>query len=168
MIGLLTLVPKPYLILGAVLALVATHGAAYYKGYQRAEDSQAALIVEQWKKEQELRAAYDIASKELVKAYQAAEVKEKIVYRTIKEKVYEKTTGAVCLNSSTAGLWDDALFGSMPDTSTGAIEETSRTYTDAEVVTNAVNNFEQYKECRSQLNALIDWHEKVEAINGAK
>lgn len=168
MIGLLTLVPKPYLILGAVLALAATHGVAYYKGYQRAEHAQAALIVEQWKKEQELKVAYNHASKELVKAYQAAQTKEKIVYRTIKEKVYEKATGAVCLNNSTAGLWDDALFGNMPDTSTRAVEETSRTYTDAEVVTNAVENFEQYKECRSQLNALIDWHEKVEAVNGAK
>lgn len=168
MMGLLTLVPKPYLILGVVLALVATHSVAYYKGYQRAEDAQAALIVEQWKKEQELQQAIEEMEEEIVKAYQAAEAKEKIVYRTIKEKVYETTSGAVCIGDSTARLWDDALFGNMPDASTGAVEETSRTYTDAEVTTNAIENFEQYKECRNQLNALIDWHEKVESINGAK
>jgi hypothetical protein len=36
------------------------------------------------------------------------------------------------------------------------------------VITNAVDNFEQYTACRAQLNALIDWHEKVETINASK
>lgn len=168
MISPLSIIPKPYLYLGLALALVATHGYAYFKGYKRAEDAQAALIVEQWKKEQELQQAYDHASRELVKAYQTKQAESKIVYRTIREIVNEKSTGAVCLGDVTARLWDDALIGNLPDTTTGTAETSTGTYTDAEVLNNAVENFEQYKDCRDQLNALIDWHEKVEAVDAAK
>jgi hypothetical protein len=58
-------------------------------------------------------------------------------------------------------LWDDALFG-VSSSTTGVTEEATRadTITDREALKNAVANFEQYTECRAQLNALIDFHEQ--------
>jgi hypothetical protein len=58
-------------------------------------------------------------------------------------------------------LWNDALTG-MPNTTTGTAKTTTSantTITDEQVITNAIENFEQAKAMRDQLNALIDWYE---------
>ena len=156
---LINIIPAPYRLIAGIVALVVTVAAAFESGW----------IVKGWKVEASLLAeaeakieamqAYDIASRELVKAYQLKQGKTKLVYRTIKEKVNGATTGNVCLNNAAGGLWNDALVG-VPSTTTGVTEEASRTYTDTAVLDNAIDNFEQYHECRAQLNALIDWHEK--------
>ena len=165
---LLTLVPKPYLLIAGFAAIVAGISVAYFKGYRAAERQYAQQLVEQLVKEREYLEAADLMGREIVKAYNTKQAETKVVYRTIKERVYENTSGAVCLNSDAARLWDDALLGNLPETSAGAVETPARTYTDAEVVANAVENFEMYKQCRNQLNSLIDWHEKVEAMDGPK
>jgi len=166
--GLLTLVPRPYLILGLVFALIASHGFAYFKGYKRAEDAQASQMIEVLKRERELLAAYDVVSRELVSALQVKQADTKIVYRTITKEIPNATTGRVCFNNDAASLWNDALKGSVSETPTGAAKASTGTYSDAEVLTNAAENFEQYTACRQQLNALIDWHEKVEAVDATK
>jgi hypothetical protein len=74
--------------------------------------------------------------------------------------VSHETSGRVCFDDGAGRLWNDALSGVLPEASTRAAKEANGTYTDEEVLTNAVQNFEQYNECRAQLNALIDWHEK--------
>jgi hypothetical protein len=58
-------------------------------------------------------------------------------------------------------LWDNALTG-LPTAATGTSQDTARadTFTDRETLKNAVANFEQYKDCRTQLLALIEFHKK--------
>lgn len=163
-----TLVPKPYLLIAGLATIVALLTFTYFKGYRAAERQYTQQLVEQLVKEREYLDAVDLMGREIVKAYNTKQVETKVVYRTIKEKVYENTSGTVCLNADAARLWDDALLSIMPNPTTRAAETPARAYTDTEVVTNAIDNFELYKQCRDQLNSLIDWHEKVEAMDGPK
>lgn len=156
---LLNVIPKPYLIGFAVFLLASTHITAYYKGYQSRDNKAKVELAKQAKAKLEAIAAYDLISRELVKAYQQKQVETKIVYRTIKEKVKDETTGSVCFNDSASRLWDSALQGVLPETTPRVAEKTTSTYTDEQILTNAIENFELYKDCREQLNALIDWHD---------
>jgi protein-arginine kinase activator protein McsA len=63
-------------------------------------------------------------------------------------------------------VWNSALTGDVPKASTGTAKETASTdtVTDTEVLTNVIENFEQAKAIRDQLNALIDWYENNELI----
>jgi len=58
-------------------------------------------------------------------------------------------------------VWNSALTGDLPKASTGTAETpaSTNTATDTEVLTNVIENFEQAKQIRDQLNALIDWYE---------
>jgi len=168
MFGLLALIPKPYLIIATLAALVASHSIAYFKGYQSAERKASEELVQQLTKEREYLAALDKMGREIVKAHNEKEAATRVIYRNIKEKIKDETVGRVCFSDNAAGLWNDSLFGAVPDTPTRTTKKTTGAYSDAEVLTNAVENFEQYTACRAQLNALIDWHEKVEKTNAAK
>lgn len=111
----------------------------------------------------EQKAQYEELARGLVKRYQEAEAAQKVVYRNIKEKIYVETTGTVCLGPGAVGLWNDAL-GGVPDSSAGTAETTpaaGKAATDRDLVKNAVENFQQYTECRAQLNALIEWYNVV-------
>lgn len=156
---LLNVIPKPYLIGFAVFLLASTHITAYYKGYQSRDNKAKVELAKQTEAKLEAIAAYDVISRELVKKYQDKQVETKIVYRTIKEKVKDETTNTVCFNDNASRLWDSALQGVLSETPTRVTEKASTTYTDEQILTNAIENFELYKDCREQLNALIDWHE---------
>lgn len=103
----------------------------------------------------------DKENRELTKKYQEAQASTKIVYRTIEKRVKDETSNRACLDAGAVGVWNSALWG-LPTAATGTAETSSRpdTATDRDVLENAVENMAQYKECRNQLNALIDWHEK--------
>lgn len=160
-----SLVPKPYLVLGIILALVASHSLAYYKGYKRAEEKQAVLIVEQWKKEKEYLEAIDVLSRKAVEKQNEIETKDRVVYRTIIKEIPNATSNTLCFADSAVSLWNDALSGEVPEATSGASTETSgASATDTEVLENAAENFHLYKNCRDRLNALIDWHESVEKV----
>jgi hypothetical protein len=156
MYGLLT---NPWVILGIVIFTITTHVTAYYKGYQSRDNKAKVELAKQTEAKIKAMEAYNLISKELVKAYQQKQVETKIVYRTIKEKVKDETTGRVCFDNGATRLWNNSLEGVLPDTSTRVAETSSTSYTDEVVLQNAIDNFEQYKDCRDQLNALIDWHE---------
>ena len=151
---------NPYILLALVIGLGISHTFAFYKGHEYAQLKATKEINKA--QEEKIRAmhAYDVASRELVKAYQNKEVETKVVYKTIKEKVKDETTGRVCFNDGAVSVWNNALEGVLPEASTRVVEEASRAYSDEEVLNNAIENFEQYNSCREQLNALIDWHEK--------
>ena len=157
---LTNLIPAPYRLIAGIVALVVTVAAAFASGWiVKGWKVEASLLAEAEAKVEAMQ-AYNHISREFVKVYQLGQGKTKIVYRKIKDKTHDATTGNVCLNNSAGGLWNDALSG-VPSTPTRVTEEASRTYTDTAVLDNAVDNFEQYQECRAQLNALIDWHEKT-------
>jgi hypothetical protein len=168
MIGLFSLIPKPYLILAVLASLAITHSVAYFKGYQSAERKATQELVKQMEKEREYLAAIDTMGRELVKAHNEKSAETKVVYRTIIKEIPNATTGRVCFSNDAAGLWNQSLYGEMPSTPAGTADKTSGAYSDEEVLTNAVENFEQYTACRAQLNALIDWHEEIGKANAAK
>ena len=103
----------------------------------------------------------DRENRELAKKYQEAQANTRIVYRTIEKRVKDETSNRACLDAGAVGVWNAAVWG-LPQAATGTVEASSRpdTATDRDVLGNAVENMAQYKECRDQLNALIDWHEK--------
>ena len=102
----------------------------------------------------------DKLGRELVTALQSKQAEQVVIYRNIKKEIPNVTDNRICFADTNAlSMWNNALNG-VPKTTAGTIEATSatNTATDREVITNAVENFEQYTQVRNQLNALIDWH----------
>jgi hypothetical protein len=110
----------------------------------------------------ELQKAYDDYAREVAAKFQNQQAAQTIVYRDLKRKVQDVTDNRICFADNNAlQLWNDALTG-MPNTTTGTAKTTTSantTITDEQVITNAIENFEQAKAMRDQLNALIDWYE---------
>ena len=110
----------------------------------------------------ELQQAYDRYAREVVIKFEQQQAEQVVKYRTLKGKVKNVTDNRICFADSAAwGLYNSALTGDLPKTPTGTTETTSSTSaTDTEVLMNVIENFEQAKQIRDQLNALIDWYEK--------
>jgi hypothetical protein len=111
----------------------------------------------------ELQQAYDDYAREAVLKFQNKQTEQVIVYRTLKGEVKNVTDNRICFADSNAlSLWNAALTG-LPTATTGTAKETTSTntvkVTDEQVLTNVIENFEQAKQIRDQLNALIDWYE---------
>lgn len=158
---LVNLIPAPYRMMAAAIAVAVVASVAFVAGWMVNGWRWEAKAADQLQEQLEAKAQYDKLAMALVKRYQEASAEKKVVYRTIKEKVYVETSGKLCLGSGAVRLWDKALAGEndMPSAATGAAEAASGA-SDTQVLANAVENFEQYEECRRQLNALIDWHEQ--------
>jgi hypothetical protein len=113
----------------------------------------------------ELQKAYDDYAREVASKFQNQQAEQAIVYRNLKRKINDVTDNRICFADGNAlSVWNSALTGDMPKAATGATKETTSTdtfgATDTEVLTNVIENFEQAKQIRDQLNALIDWYEK--------
>ena len=111
----------------------------------------------------DLQQAYDRYAREVATKFQSQQAEQVVKYRTLKGKVKDVTDNRICFADSAAwGLYNSALTGDLPKAPTGAIETppSTDTATDTEVLTNVIENFEQAKLIRDQLNALIDWYEK--------
>ena len=110
----------------------------------------------------ELQQAYDRYAREVATKFQSQQAEQVVKYRTLKGKVKDVTDNRICFADSNAlSVWNAALTGDLPKATTGAIETPpSTSATDTEVLTNVIENFEQAKQIRDQLNALIDWYEK--------
>lgn len=108
-----------------------------------------------------LQKVYDAKSREMAVKFQEQQAKQVIVYRDLKRKVADVTDDRICFADGNAlSVWNAAITG-LPDTATGTSQATTTTdtITDTEVLTNVIENFEQAKSIRDQLNALIDWYE---------
>ena len=111
----------------------------------------------------ELQQAYDRYAREVATKFQNQQAEQVVKYRTLKGKVKDVTDNRICFADSAAwGLYNSALTGDLPKAPTGATKTppSTDTVTDTEVLTNVIENFEQAKQIRDQLNALIDWYEK--------
>jgi hypothetical protein len=111
----------------------------------------------------ELQQAYDRYAREVATKFQNQQAEQVVKYRTLKGKVKDVTDNRICFADSAAwGLYNSALTGDLPKAPTGATQTppSTDTVTDTEVLTNVIENFEQAKQIRDQLNALIDWYEK--------
>jgi hypothetical protein len=115
----------------------------------------------------DLQQAYDRYAREVVAKFDQQQAEQVIKYRTLKGKVKDVTDNRICFADSNAlSVWNAALTGDLPKTTTGTAKETAstNTATDEEVLANVVENFEQAKQIRDQLNALIDWYENSTEI----
>jgi protein-arginine kinase activator protein McsA len=117
----------------------------------------------------ELQQAYDAYAREVAAKFQSQQAEQVIVYRDIKRKVKDVTDNRICFADGNAlSVWNSALTGNVPKAPTGTTKETTSANTfgatDTEVLTNVIENFEQAKQIRDQLNALIDWYETNETI----
>ena len=117
----------------------------------------------------ELQKAYDRYAREVAVKFENQQAEQVIKYRTLKGKVPHVTDNRICFADSAAlSVWNSALTGNLPTAPTGTTKETTSTdtfgATDTEVLTNVIENFEQYKQVRDQLNALIDWYENSTEI----
>ena len=110
----------------------------------------------------ELQQAYDRYAREVAVKFEQQQAEQVVVYRTLKGKVKDVTDNRICFADSAAlSVWNAALTGDLPKATTGATKTPpSTSATDTEVLTNVIENFEQAKQIRDQLNALIDWYEK--------
>ena len=113
----------------------------------------------------ELQKAYDDYAREVATKFQNQQAEQAIVYRNLKRKVTNVTDNRICFAGGNAlSVWNSALTGDLPKATTGATKASTSTdtATDEQVLTNVVENFEQAKQIRDQLNALIDWYENNE------
>jgi len=115
-----------------------------------------------------LQQAYDAYAREVTAKFQKQQAKQVVVYRDIKRKVKDVTDNRICFADGNAlSVWNSALTGDVPKTASRVVKEaptTNTAITDEQVLTNVVENFEQAKQVRDQLNALIDWFEDNESI----
>lgn len=159
-----SLLMNPWLILGAVFAIFSSCTTGYVAGRKHESNKWKAAEAEQLAQQIKDRDAYLANVAEMVKLYNEKKEKTRVVYRTIREEVPVETTGAKCLGAGATGLWNKGLAGEvvLPGAAAGAADSPAGNgATDTEVLGNAITNFEQYKQCRDQLNALIDWKEKT-------
>ena len=117
----------------------------------------------------ELQQAYDDYAREAVLKFQNQQTQQVLVYRDIKRKVQDVTDNRICFADGNAlSLWNSALTGDVPKATTRTNEKTASTdtfaITDEQILTNVIENFEQSKLIRDQLNALIDWYEYNEEV----
>lgn len=115
----------------------------------------------------DLQQAYDRYAREVATKFQNQQAEQVIVYRDLKRKVKDVTDNRICFADSDAlSVWNSALTGNLPKAPAGASKASTSTdtATDEQVLANVIENFEQAKQIRDQLNALIDWHENNELI----
>ena len=152
------LLPYNIKLIAAGAALVATFVAGWtINGWRHDANLKEAL-----QDKIALQKQYDDYAREVAAKFQNQQAEQAIVYRNLKRKVQDVTDNRICFADNNAlQLWNDALTG-MPNTTTGTAKTTTSTstaITDEQVITNAIENFEQAKAMRDQLNALIDWYE---------
>lgn len=117
----------------------------------------------------ELQQAYDAYAREVAAKFQNQQAEQVVKYRTLKGKIKDVTDNRICFADGNAlSVWNSALTGDVPKAASRTAKETTSTNTfgttDTEVLTNVIENFEQAKSIRDQLNALIDWYETNETI----
>ena len=154
------MIPLPFNIKAIVISVVllatfvagwTTHGWKYNANLRSALQEKV-----------ELQQAYDNYARESVLKFQNQQAAQVIVYRDLKRKVVDVTDNRICFADNNAlSLWNSSLTGDLPKATTGATKAStsSNTATDTALLINAMENFEQSKQIRDQLNALINWHE---------
>lgn len=168
----------PWAILAAVVLWGASAGFAYYEGWARRGDHEAA---QQLKTEREWQAkveaerkrgdalALDLeAEKRNIKTVTVEVIKEVPKVTTVYvEKPGEapKPIPPAVYTWGFVGLWNDALAARLPGAAgepagaAGAADLARAPIDSPDLLENHAVNAGKYAECRAQLNALIDWHE---------
>jgi hypothetical protein len=151
---------NPWVWLGVITALASSCGTGYVAGRKHEANSWKAEQAEQLAAQIKEKEAYEELARGLVKRVQEKEAKANEYYRKWRGEVGKVTSGRQCFDAGAVSLWNEALAGEdhVPGTSAGAAAASGAT--DTAVLNNHIDNAGQYAECRRQLNALIDWHER--------
>lgn len=158
-----TMLLNPWVILGVIATLATSCTTGYVAGRKHEVNKWKAEQAEQLQAQIREREAYLANIAEMVKRYNEKKEKTRVIYREISNQVGDATSGGVCFSQPAVSLWNNALTGKdlLPSTSGRTNDSSSgSSATDTEALNNAVVNFEQYKQCRDQLNAIIDWKEQ--------
>lgn len=148
-------------IIGAIVLL------SFYAGWSVNGWRHDAALKKALQETIDLQKVYDDYAREAVLKFQNQQAEQVIVYRDLKRKVKNVTDDRICFADGNAlSVWNSALTGTVPKAATGTTQTTTSTdtVTDEQVLTNVIENFEQAKQIRDQLNALIDWYENNESI----
>lgn len=92
--------------------------------------------------------------------------KSEVIYRTIREKIYEKNDTGICFDADSLSLWNNSIAGAdihRPELAREAAENEAVVANVTEVLTNAADNFKTCNDNIIKHNALID---KAESLNG--
>jgi hypothetical protein len=109
------------------------------------------------------------ASAPIIEKKTADLAETRVVYRTIKEKVYEKNDNRVCFDHESLSLWNDAIAGANSDrtepirTATEIDSTEGYIATAEQVLINAADNYDICNSNNIKHNALLD---KLETLKG--
>jgi len=164
------MIPNPWILLGITIAWVSSIAGTYIYAHGDGVDDERLVwtSAEMLKVKDDLKVNNILISETIpiIAKRDADSVKERIVYRTIKEKVNALPSDNVCFTADSLHLWNQAIIGASKDSDRPKpIDEAGRdnTATVKEVLTNASSNFETCKQNSIKHNALID---KVESLTG--
>lgn len=111
------------------------------------------------------KAQFEITTRELVAGTQQTEVRTRVIYRTIRQEIPHATTGDKCLSADAVRVYNDAVRGPepLPKDSAGAAGAAgaAQAATDADVLANAVDNYEICNRYLRTLNAIRAWDKKA-------
>jgi hypothetical protein len=109
------------------------------------------------------------ASAPIIEKKTADLAETRVVYRTIKEKVYEKNDDRICFDAESLSLWNRAIEGAnshRPQSDgTAGKDDTAERYiaTTEQVLINAADNYDICNSNNIKHNALLD---KLETLKG--
>lgn len=157
--GLLSVIPLPYRILGISLILVALVAGSVAYGYNKAENKYIAKIAKMEADSDVIKAKLDAALAD-VKTVVVTEYVDKIKVIKEKEYVYRDkivTVPSKCeLSSGWVYLHDSVATGSDADT-TRTTDDTSSGIKDTEALGVITENYGICKQNAEQLNSLQKW-----------
>lgn len=122
-----------------------------------------AKIATQLKLQIAQKAKDDLVNRAVVVKYQQVQGKERVVYKTIKDKINDIKTDNVCFSPESLSLWNASITGAVPKDTPRVVKTATGTdtVTSKEILDNANQNFEQYAECRSIHEAIRNWDAKT-------
>lgn len=151
---------NPWLLLGALLAILASFGAGMNVGTRMAEANHSEALVEQQKlTDQETARANQIALiyGESLNTSQDVAVKLRKELNNARGKLTSCSPGNVVrFTGDFVRLHNDALQAGPADTSKPVDSPTGAGVTADELIDTGIENGRRWKGCRDQLNALID------------
>jgi len=161
---------NPWILLGITLAWVSSIAGTYIYAHSDGVDDERLVWTssEMLKVKDDLNLTNILTSETIpiVSRRDADSVKERIVYRTIKEKVNALPSDNVCFTADSLHLWNQAIIGAGKDSDRPKSDDKAGdtdTATVKQVLINGAENFETCKQNSIKHNALID---KVESLTG--
>jgi hypothetical protein len=149
-----------------VYFLIAIVLASFTAGWTVHKWKEGYLAAQQLEEGIELSTEGNQISDRIIEQRDAAEVEERVVYRTIEKRINDEATDRVCFSPNALSLWNDAIAGAdshRPEPEAQAAGDGAPGASEKDILRNAAENFERCNRNSRDHNALID---KVESLEG--